>query len=284
MTGRQVGYVKSVEASVGFGLSVVFVVVLATTVLVLPVSASIRVTILALLLVFVLAYSWHRQRADWELHAKRRTIAALSSLGTLSLTKAGVSQIVQGIDLVGQLSRPTDPSNSISVELLLVFAASPWQLDIAAATVGLIALVLVLHFLRSPDARLPVEMHRQFSLDSPWPMHLRYAATATYDSDLPPLVESWVGREQELEVLSGISDGVIAITGIGGQGKSALAAVFLKNLREQGELFWDWRDCREQADRFRLQLMSVIQHASNGEVSPENIAEADIGWLSRLFF
>ena len=284
MTTRETGYAKSVHASFHFGLSVVLVVVFAIAILALPASAFVRVAILALLLVFVVAYSWHRRRADWELHAKRRTIAALSGLGKLSLAKASVSQIAQSIDLVGELPRSTDPSDSISVELLLAFAASPWQLDIAAAIVGLIALALVLHFLQSPNAKRSIETHLPSIPDASWPVHLRYAAVDTYDSDLPPLVETWVGRDQELDVLKEISNGVVAITGIGGQGKSALTAIFLKNLRKQRDIFWDWRDCREQADRFRLQLMSVIQHATNGEVTPSSIAEADIAWLSRFFF
>ena len=66
---------------------------------------------------------------------------------------------------------------------------------------------------------------------------IRYAALDTYDSDLPPLVETWVGRDQELDLLNDISNGVVTITGIGGQGKSALAAIFLKNLREQSATF-----------------------------------------------
>ena len=284
MTDRPSGYGTSVQASLWFGLGLVVVVVLAITILALPISAFLRVSALTLLLVFILGVAWHRQYVDWELHAKRQTIAAISILGTLMLAKAGVSQIAQRIDLIGELSDPTNGAASISVAVLLGVAGTPWQMDIAFAILGLAALFLALHFLRSNDAGPRGEIRQPSPSASSVPVYLTFAATNTYDSDLPPLVETWVGREQELKVLDEISNGVVAITGIGGQGKSALAATFLKNLRNRRDLFWDWRDCREQADRFRLQLMSVIQHATHGDVTPSQIADAHIGWLSRFFF
>ncbi len=284
MTSKTAKYRTSVYRSIRFALGIVFLVALTLGVLVLPVAPIGRATTLLLLLFFVLAFMWHRKNANWELYAKRRTIATLYIVGTGLLAKASVSQIVQRVDIFGEVSRSPDGSDSTSVAFLLAVASAPWQVDIVLVLFGLTTLGLVLYFLRSDGGAQRIEVSLPFAAERSVPAYLRRASLDTYDSDLPPLVETWVGRERELGLLSEISRGVIAITGIGGQGKSALAATFLSGLREQSDLFWDWRDCREQADRFRLQLMSVIQHATDGEVTPAEIAEANIGWLSRYFF
>ena len=107
----------------------------------------------------------------------------------------------------------------------------------------------------------------------------------TYDSDLPPLIDIWVGRGPELSLLEEMKNGVIAITGIGGQGKSALAAKTLEIYRKNNKYaFWDWRDCREQANRFRTQLLSVVEHFSKGEVKADTLNDAEVDWLSKYFF
>ena len=51
---------------------------------------------------------------------------------------------------------------------------------------------------------------------------------ASADSDRPLFVASWVGRDQELSILRSLIQPVAFITGLGGQGKSALAGRFLK--------------------------------------------------------
>ena len=43
------------------------------------------------------------------------------------------------------------------------------------------------------------------------------------EPDQPLFIDHWVGRDQELEILTSISTRVVFVTGIGGQGKSALA-------------------------------------------------------------
>jgi len=53
----------------------------------------------------------------------------------------------------------------------------------------------------------------------------------------------------------------VAITGMGGQGKSALAGHYLDTHRSQYHL-WDWRDCREEADTLHTQLVAIIQRAT----------------------
>ncbi len=103
-------------------------------------------------------------------------------------------------------------------------------------------------------------------------------------SDLPPVVDTWVGREPELELLSNLANGVAVITGIGGQGKSVLVAKFLENwLKDNPEGFWDWRDCREEADRFFTQLIAIMEHLTGGPMT-EDIAKANTRDVVRFFF
>lgn len=107
----------------------------------------------------------------------------------------------------------------------------------------------------------------------------------TYDCDLPPLLDIWVGRTPELQVLEDLNNGVLVITGIGGQGKSALAAKALSISRHKSpDTFWDWRDCREQSDKFRTQLVSVLVHFEKGNIKPDALGDADINWLTKYFF
>jgi tetratricopeptide (TPR) repeat protein len=104
-------------------------------------------------------------------------------------------------------------------------------------------------------------------------------------SDLPPTVPVWVGRMSELAAIAGMRGGVLAITGIGGQGKSALAAKFLEELLEnKPDMTWAWRDCREEADRFHTQLVSIIEHFSQGNVDGRSLSGAPTRELASYFF
>ena len=67
-------------------------------------------------------------------------------------------------------------------------------------------------------------------------------------------------REDELELTRQIDKGTIVVTGIGGQGKSLFTAKVLEDwLESNPKGFWDWRDCREYSERFRVQLESVYR-------------------------
>lgn len=107
----------------------------------------------------------------------------------------------------------------------------------------------------------------------------------TFDADMPPEVTVWVGRDDELHKATTSIARVIAITGIGGQGKSALAAKALQQWRDDNpDSFWDWRDCREAGDRFPVQLAAVISRLTLGQIDAADIAKASIENLSKLFF
>lgn len=79
-------------------------------------------------------------------------------------------------------------------------------------------------------------------------------------SDSPPNNKFWVGRNKEIENISNENFKIIFITGIGGQGKSGLASQFIQkyfnnNLYE----FADWRDFKEEANRFNTKIISIIK-------------------------
>ena len=105
------------------------------------------------------------------------------------------------------------------------------------------------------------------------------------ECDRPPNVEAWVGREDELRALETSSAKVVLICGIGGEGKSALASHFISRL-EDGESpyqHWDWRDCKEQSDRIRTQIVEIIVRFSEGKVSSDDLSESDEQEIVEVF-
>lgn len=112
------------------------------------------------------------------------------------------------------------------------------------------------------------------------------------DSDRPLFVDPWVGRDQELSILvSSITPvafvPVAFVTGLGGQGKSALAGRFLQQqaIAADGRFeFWDWRDCREESDRLITQILCLIERLSDGVTDASQIEVADIRAVVGMLF
>ncbi|RWP82053.1 MAG: hypothetical protein EOR12_32350 [Mesorhizobium sp.] len=100
---------------------------------------------------------------------------------------------------------------------------------------------------------------------------------APIECDRPPSIEIWVGRENELRALETSKAKVVIICGMGGEGKSALASRYIGTLDEQENAYrlWDWRDCKEQRDRIRTQIVEIIVRFSEGRVSADDLTEAD---------
>jgi tetratricopeptide (TPR) repeat protein len=107
-----------------------------------------------------------------------------------------------------------------------------------------------------------------------------------FHGDRPPTVGIWVGRDAELAAMRTSSASVLSISGIGGQGKSALAAIYLKEVDDGLTSFsyWDWRDCREEGDRFRTQLIAVIERVSDGRIVGAALADANDKDIVDVFF
>ena len=123
--------------------------------------------------------------------------------------------------------------------------------------------------------------HVRIAIDFASPTH------ASAEPDSPLVVEPWIGREQELSILSTSNTPVVFVTGLGGQGKSALAGRFLQlHCHEENNRFefWDWRDCKEESDRLATQLLRLIERLSNGAVDTSRIETPDIRAVIDVLF
>lgn len=86
--------------------------------------------------------------------------------------------------------------------------------------------------------------------------------------DRPPQFSVCVGREDELELLSTSLANVVFVTGIGGQGKSTIAAQFYESYRvTHPDRLLVWRDCKEVGETFENQIVSVIENLTRGRLS-----------------
>ena len=110
---------------------------------------------------------------------------------------------------------------------------------------------------------------------------------ASVASDRPVLVTPWIGRDEELSILASSITPLAFVTGIGGQGKSALAGQFLQQhaMAEGGRFeFWDWRDCREESDRLSTQILRLVERLSGGETDARQIEVTDIKAVIGVLF
>lgn len=105
---------------------------------------------------------------------------------------------------------------------------------------------------------------------------LRLFRLAPLECDRPPSIEVWVGRENELRALETSQAKVVIICGMGGEGKSALASHYISTLDEHESAYrlWDWRDCKEQSDRIRTQIVEIIVRFSDRRVSADDLVDA----------
>lgn len=107
------------------------------------------------------------------------------------------------------------------------------------------------------------------------------------EPDSPLFVEPWVGRDHELGILASSNTSVAFITGMGGQGKSALAGRFLKLhalAQDGGFHFWDWRDCREESHRLNTQVLRLVERLSDGAIDASRIEVADFRAIVGVLF
>lgn len=71
-------------------------------------------------------------------------------------------------------------------------------------------------------------------------------------------VKHFVGRKDELNRLQ-MDYKVFFITGFGGQGKSALVSWYISSyIGEENDSMWDWRDFKEEENKFTSQIISLI--------------------------
>jgi tetratricopeptide (TPR) repeat protein len=107
-----------------------------------------------------------------------------------------------------------------------------------------------------------------------------------FNFDNPPTNNYWVGRETEIELISNSKARVVFITGIGGQGKSGLASHYVQSvvsLSNEWEM-WDWRDFKEEDNRFHGKLVSTIERISNARIRPSQLNDHEIQDVIDVFF
>ena len=107
-----------------------------------------------------------------------------------------------------------------------------------------------------------------------------------YSCDSPPAIDKWVGRIKELENISSSNFSTVFITGLGGQGKSALASHYVNRLAEDDNdwEYWDWRDLKEEGNRLHTKVISIIERLTDGETQASQIKEENIDSLIELLF
>lgn len=102
-------------------------------------------------------------------------------------------------------------------------------------------------------------------------------------SDAPPKVENWAGRADELRSMS-YRHKVFFITGIGGQGKSALASKYLSERPKDDVKYIDWRDFKEENLNFQTKLYQLIEIVSDNNIKPSTLVGLDTSILIEKFF
>jgi len=234
-----------------------------------------------------------RQLTAWREITQRRAVLLLQAAGALLTGRLITGLSLAALQASGSITASeTSDSVRIAIEYALG-SRSGVAWDIASALLGLAFIMASVWIARSPNALFHTATSQTASVSTfqldPAPITQsqldRARAYKTYDSDLPPRTEYWVGREAELQLARQLQRGVLTITGIGGQGKSYLAAKILEAWRASHPFgFWDWRDCRELGDRVERQLISIIERITAGEIAPHTLTGADSATLTRLFF
>ncbi|MEC0232146.1 metallophosphoesterase [Paenibacillus alba] len=97
-----------------------------------------------------------------------------------------------------------------------------------------------------------------------------YSSNEVIEVDAVKIVHEWVGREKELSVLENRKISVLAITGMGGQGKSALASELLRRNSRGGNALYEagvWIDCRELLHSLHYKIIQSLDKISGGRES-----------------
>jgi len=103
------------------------------------------------------------------------------------------------------------------------------------------------------------------------------------EEDRPPFVEICGGRDQDLQRLNSSDATVVFLTGLGGQGKSTIAAFYFNQSTTIAKYSTRlWRDCKEESERFENQLAAAVQTLSHGKVSAADLARQSAGSIIAL--
>ena len=123
--------------------------------------------------------------------------------------------------------------------------------------------------LAAPNLPLPEEQEEDFYF------HIGH--------DTPPKIENWTGRIDELKAL-GMEHKACFVTGIGGQGKSALSSKFLADADRAEYKYCDWRDFKEEDLNFQSKLYGLIDLVSDGQWQVRQLIGLETEDLIDVFF
>ena len=102
---------------------------------------------------------------------------------------------------------------------------------------------------------------------------------------LPPTTFAWVGRESELKTLLTSEHSVISLHGMGGFGKSSLAAHMLNEKRSSHNMaFSYWSDCKEQGNTVQTHLVNMLELITQGKITAASLQKSSAQDVIELFF
>jgi tetratricopeptide (TPR) repeat protein len=94
--------------------------------------------------------------------------------------------------------------------------------------------------------------------------------TVYFEVDPIPIVSDWVGRSEQIDLLFSPKIKIASITGVGGQGKTALAAEFLRRSTRRGNPEYSrgfWVNCRELPESLHIKIIQLLEALSGGKES-----------------
>lgn len=110
--------------------------------------------------------------------------------------------------------------------------------------------------------------------------------TECMELDPIPVINCWSGRTEELDLLSRDNTNVITISGVGGQGKTALAAKFVRETPETIEKFNKklWVDCRELPNTMHIKLLHLLESMTCGAETAVAYKDEQLSDTIKRFF
>ena len=104
--------------------------------------------------------------------------------------------------------------------------------------------------------------------------------------DPVPVINCWSGRSEELELISKDNTNVIAISGVGGQGKTALAAKFMRETPISAKKFDKklWVDCRELPNTMHVKLLNLLEGITGGKERAIDYRDEQLSDTIKRFF
>src|SRR5690606_35817236 len=153
----------------------------------LPISTYSKWLIYMFYGLFLIVVVAHHYYANWEIYGERRALSSLSFMGWLLVGKALTSRI-----LSSELFASADLEKWSFTGILITENASS---DAIFGFLGACLSISVPYFIqRGKNQRTQAIVESQFEAFPPFLRRPENPDFSTYDPDLPPLIDVWVGR------------------------------------------------------------------------------------------